>query len=387
MTASAAAAGSARPDVGRWLPLVLALAALSLLAALAGGLLRLGSLPGSVTAVLGTRPVAQHGALMVPGFFGAVIALERAVALHRGYWVPALAGLGGVLAWWLPPGAVLPILSPQGLPPAGLAWAASAAGLLGLYAWAARHRHADLPLAVEASGALLLLTGTLAWMAGLPEAARLGWAAFLVLTIAGERRELSQLRHLGPWARRLFVLPWAVLALAPLLAWADATLATTGWWLGAATLALWLLACDLAPRQRHASGWAGHTAWCVIVACIWLLLAALAGLAGQTVAWHLLWLGYVMAMVMGHAPIMLPVLAGVRARPTRWALLPLGVMAASLVLRAAGGAAGRPDWLALAGAGHVAALLLFAATVVWAVRAERLDRVARAARPRPRRTA
>lgn len=355
------------------------MAVLSLLAALAGGLLRLGSLPEGVGTLLGPQPVALHGALMVPGFFGAVIALERAVALHRGYGVPALAGLGGLLAWWLPPGVVLP----GGLPPAGLAWAASAGGLLGLYAWAARHRHADLPLAVEASGALLLLVGTIAWMAGQAEAARLGWAAFLVLTIAGERRELSQLRRLGPLAQRLFLLPWALLALAPLLAWVDATaaIAVPLWWLGAAALALWLLACDLAPRQRRASGWAGHTAWCVIVACVWLLLAALAGLAGLAVAWHLLWLGYVMAMVMGHAPIMLPVLAGVRARPTRWALLPLGLMAASLALRAAAGVWAWPAGLALAGAGHAAALLLFAATMAWAVKVERAARVTR---PLPR---
>lgn len=370
----------ARPDIGRWLPLVLVTAGLSLLAALAGGLVRLGSLPASVSGVFGPQPVALHGALMVPGFFGAIIALERAVALHRGYWVPALAGIGGLLAWGLPPGAAWP----GGLAPAGLAWAASAAGLLGLYAWAARHRHADLPLAVEASGALLLLVGTAAWIGGLGDAARLGWAAFLVLTIAGERRELSQLRRLGPAAQRLFLLPWAGLALAPLLAWRDPGLATTLWWLGTAGLALWLLACDLAPRQRRASGWAGHTAWCVIVACGWLLLAALAGLAGLTVAWHLLWLGHVMAMVMGHAPIMLPVLAGVRARPTRWALLPLAVMAASLALRAAGSLAGRPDWLAVAGAGHVLALLLFAATMAWAVRAERHARAApRGQRGRP----
>src|ERR1019366_7069015 len=58
------------------------------------GLARLGwSMPaGSVAAA------ALHGPLMICGFFGVVIALERAVALGRGwaYLGPLLAGLGGV---------------------------------------------------------------------------------------------------------------------------------------------------------------------------------------------------------------------------------------------------------------------------------------------------
>ena len=54
-----------------------------------------------------------------------------------------------------------------------------------------------------------------------------------------------------------------------------------------------------------------------MVGYVWLALAAVLGLLGQTVAWHTLWLGFVMAMVFGHAPIMLPALAGWRPEPTR----------------------------------------------------------------------
>lgn len=60
------------------LPLLL-LAAAALLAALWGGLVRIGwSLPA-----LPLRLPAAHGALMIPGFLGSLISLERAVALRQ----------------------------------------------------------------------------------------------------------------------------------------------------------------------------------------------------------------------------------------------------------------------------------------------------------------
>ena len=75
-----------------------------------------------------------------------------------------------------------------------------------------------------------------------------------------------------------------------------------------------------------------------------------------------------MAMVFGHAPIMLPALAGWRPEPTRWALLPLGLLGASLALRVAASATGWTAGLAMAGAGHALAFVLFGGVMVRAVR-------------------
>lgn len=65
---------------------------------------------------------------------------------------------------------------------------------------------------------------------------------------------------------------------------------------------------------------------------------------------------------------MLPALAGLRPRHSRWALLPLGLMGASLLLRSLAALAGLPAWLALAGAGHALALLLFGLIMAWLLR-------------------
>ena len=159
--------------------LVLGLIALALLTGLAGGLVRMGwpLLPERALA-----PVALHGALMVCGFFGFVIALERAAALHRrATWAaPALAAVGTLAALALQPGA------------AAIAWLA--AGLVLTLAYAAVLRRTPvLHVAVEGAGALCWAGGTLLWMLDRPFSVVVAWwAAFLVLTIAGERRELAR---------------------------------------------------------------------------------------------------------------------------------------------------------------------------------------------------
>jgi hypothetical protein len=343
------------------------LAVLNLLAGLSGGLVRLGlTLPAAAAGV--------HGATMVCGTFGTLIALERAVALHRrvGLAMPLASGLAGVLAW----GAQRPEL-------AWLVWTAAAAGLLALLLYAGATRAWSTHLAVEAAGAACWGIGSACAAAGALDAAVTGWMGFLVLTIAGERRELTQLVRLGRGARALFTasvaLALAAVGLAALaasgLAPVSPALVAATWWLGAAALAAWLLRWDIAPRQRRVPGWPGHTARALLAGYAWLLVAAALGLAGlvrpggaTTVALHALLLGFVFAMVIGHAPIVLAALAGIRPVYVAAAGWPVHVLGASLALRIAGAELGDARWLAAAGIGHALAIAGFAAAMVVAVR-------------------
>src|SRR5688572_24899192 len=86
-------ASSARPPLNP--ALLLIPAGVSLLVGINAGLL-LGDLPAPLG---GEDLAARHGMLMVLGFLGTLIALERAVALrqHWGYAGPALLGAGGVV--------------------------------------------------------------------------------------------------------------------------------------------------------------------------------------------------------------------------------------------------------------------------------------------------
>ena len=339
------------------------LAAANLVQGLGGGLARLGW--GS----MGAGAVGLHGAVMVCGFFGTLISLERAVALRHasGYIVPLLAGLGGVAAW----GA--------GAAPLALGlWALASIGLVGLYLWAGYTRAWSLHLGVEALGAACWGLGVAAWALNAPEAALRAWMAFLVFTIAGERRELMQMRRLPQAVQVGFVVMVGGALAAVLLGLVDAVANTGGaalasglWWAACATLALWLLRWDFAPRQWGSAQWPGHTAQSLSVGYVWLGIAALLGLAGlagvstaSQAAGHALWLGFVFAMVFGHAPIILPALARLRPAYVSWARWAIMLLSASLVLRIVGLMAGHATALAWAGAGHAWAIVWFASAML-----------------------
>lgn len=312
------------PGLGLVLHLALTLALLNLLLAFAGGLQRLGGLPTGLS-FIARQALQHHGMLMLGGFFATLIALERAAALGRGFAVPLMCGLAG-------PALLV------GLPDLALGlWTAASLGLFALYLWAGHSRACSLPLAIEASACLPLLLAVVAQAQTADFALRWNGSLFLLLTIAGEHRELCRLLPLGPMARHSFLMVWAgLLASGALSLWKPAMADRLAWPLLLA-LALWLLAFDIARRQWRAKAWAGHTARCLLLGYAWAAAAALAGLLGlPLLAWHWLWLGFVMAMVFGHAPIMLPALLRLHPRYSPWALAPLGLMAISLLLRALG---------------------------------------------------
>jgi hypothetical protein len=358
---AAPARGGARR--GALLVVCAAGAALNLFAGLAGGLARFG-------VDIATLGAAEHGAIMVCGFFGTLIALERAMALQRKrfFVAPLAAAVGGLLAFGA--GATSA---------AGLVWLVAAGVLAAAYLHAGRTRAWSLPLVVETLAASCWGIGTAAWLGGDRAAALLPWLAFLVLTIAAERRELTRLTALPRAARVAFVALVAVACVAAGLAalGVEPRLARASWWLACGGFAAWLLAFDPAPRALDKPQWPGHTALCLAVGYAWLALAALVGAAGAfglaphhvaATAPHVLLLGFVFAMVFGHAPIILPALARLRPAYTPWARLPLGVMAASIVLRIAATAWPIERGLAAAGIGHALAVLLFAGVMVQAVR-------------------
>lgn len=342
------------------LRLALPLALLNLLLALAGGLQRLGGLPTGLS-FIAQQALQHHGLLMLCGFFATLISLERAAALGRGFAVPLMGGLAGLALV-----AGLPVL-------ALVLWAAAALGLLGLYLWAGHSRAWSLPLTIEASASLPLLLALAAQAQGADFALRWNGSLFLLLTIAGERRELCRLLPLGPLARTSFLLLWTGLLASGCLSLLDPALSAWLAWPLLLALALWLLTFDIARRQWRARAWAGHTARCLLLGYGWAAAAAFAGLLGlPQLAWHWLWLGFVMAMVFGHAPIMLPALLRLQPRYSPWALAPLGLMALSLLLRALGQLGVAASWLLPCAAWlHGGALLGFGLLMAWLCRPRR----------------
>lgn len=347
----------------------MALGMAAFLAALWGGLLRLGwQLPALPLPV-----AAYHGPLMVAGFLGTVIGLERAVALGRpwAYAAPLCTGLGAIALIAGAPGGAGPLLTTAG-----------SAGLVCVFA-AILRRQAALFTVVMALGAVVWLAGQILWLAGWPlHHIAFWWAGFLVLTIAGERLELSRLVRVSAASRAAFVTAVVVVLLGLLLTAVafDAGVRAVG--AGLCGLTLWLLWQDITRRTVRQPGLTRFIALCLLSGYVWLgvsgLLAVLAGgvAAGPhyDAMLHALFLGFVFSMIFGHAPIIFPAVLGwpVAFRRTFYAHLVL--LHLTLVLRIAGDLASWLPGRRWGGLLNVLALLLFFANTAGGVLAARRRR-------------
>lgn len=340
---------------------LLSFGGLSLLAGLLGALALLG-----IDAPGGTELAASHGLLMAFGFLGTMIALERAVALGArwAYLSPLASGLA----------AVSLVLGTSGLLPGVLLLAG---GLLFVAMYAAFDRvEVALHTRTQAVGGMAWVVAALLWLGGQPVSSIVPWiAAFLVLTIVGERLELSRLGRLEPTARRTFVVATAVFVLGVALSLLGPDVGVRIAGLGLLAMTAWLAGHDLARRTVRMSGVTRFIALCLLIGYGWLAVAGALWLGfGAAVGSaydaqvHALFLGFVISMVFGHAPVIVPAVLRVPLpfRPRFY--LHLVLLHVGLLLRIAGGdLLGMPTmWLA-GGVLSVAALLLFVGSSVAAV--------------------
>jgi hypothetical protein len=338
---------------------------LCLLLGLDAALLRL-----QVVAPLRSDRVADvHGALMVLGFLGTLIALERAVALRStwAYAAPALLAAGGL---------VLATPAPLALGQLLLADGAAVLVIVYIALW---QRQRDDAVLVETLAAAMALIAALLWLR-VDIVVLVPWlVGFLVLTIAAERVELARLT-LPPTAGRTLVATALGVLAAQVLALLNPDLGTR--LLGAVLLLLtcWLARHDVARRTIRSTGLPRYSAAALLLGYFWLLVASVlwlldgAGLddvAGSAdgstrdAALHAVFLGFTMSMVMAHAPVILPSVLRrpLPYRPALWG--PLVLLHAALAVRVIAGLLGRQGPWVAASVLTVVALLAFVATAAW----------------------
>lgn len=346
------------------------------LALLAGG--GLGLLGGLWTGLaraglpVGDGPAAHHGLLMTFGFLGTLVALERAVA-HRRWWAylaPASSGLAALLLLAGGPVVVSGVLL-------------VVAGVLVTVVYVQNGLtlgRFEPYLVLMGAGAVAWVVAAVAWTTG-ASPVRLGplLAAFLVLTILGERLELSRLRQPGRAAIVRVLTTLAVFVAGVGLSWFDrgaglvvagvALVATTAWFVRN-DVARVTIRRDGLPRFAAACMLAGY-AWLAIGGVLWVVLGL--GLGGALVhdaAVHAVFLGFVLSMVMGHAPIILPAVLRIQLPYRRVAWLPLALLHLTVSVRVIADLAGSTWGRSVGAAANVAVLLLFVAvTVTTAARA------------------
>jgi hypothetical protein len=339
---------------------LLVLGFVALFAGTGAGLARLGwSVPD-----LAARASALHGPLMICGFFGVVIALERAVALGR-RWVflgPLLVGAGGI--------ATIAGASVQG------PWLFVGGSLILFSATLEIFRRQPALFTFTLTlGALAWSVGSLLWANGAAvHAVAPWWLAFLILTIAGERLELSRFLPPSPVAKGAFGVILAVIVIG--LAGTRTPWGGAAYAVGLLALALWLLKQDIARRTIRSKGLTRFIAACLLSGYGWLAVGAVIAVAAggfepgssaYDAALHAIGLGFVFSMVFGHAPIIFPAVLRVAVpyHPTFY--VPLVLLHLSLAVRLAGDAVGSFEATRAGGLLNAIALAAFILSTVSAV--------------------
>ncbi|WP_047552199.1 hypothetical protein [Methylotenera sp. G11] len=331
---------------------------ISLVSGMYIGLARLGwQLP------LPSAQFALHGPLMVCGFLGTVICLERAVAIgERWAYLAPLASACAVLL------LITEVFITGAAPSAGAALAATASTILVMVSIKIFLRQRELFTFTLLLAALCWCLGCVLWLYGFnPAQVMPWWMGFLVITIVGERLELSRFMRPTYGSKILFVL-------ALLLFFAGASFASLGAWpdfqLLAASLilmTLWLIRNDIVRHTIKQQGLTRYIAAALICGYAWLLVAGIIGVslpqlyAGSSydAFSHAIFVGFVFSMIFGHAPMIFPAISKLKIpyRPSFY--LPLILLQVSVLLRLSGDFLYAANLRKAGGVLHAVTIMLF----------------------------
>jgi hypothetical protein len=340
----------------------LALSMFALLAALWAGLLRLGwGLPAIQSGLY-----TAHGPLMVSGFLGTLISLERAVALGEGwaYAAPSLSGLG----------ALALVAGVADFPAALLITLGSVSLIVNFLA--ILRRQAALFTVTMALGAVAWFVGNCLWLAGIPIIEMFfWWTGFLVLTIVGERLELSRLTGLDEQKKAALLVSVGVfsasLAISSRVPGAGLRLAG----LSMLVMALWLARFDLARRTLKQPGLTRFIALNLLAGYFWLAIGGIAWLFfgddlttfHYDMMLHSVFLGFVFSMIFAHAPLIFPAVLQRRLPYRNSFYVHSALLQLSLVVRMTGDLGSSYPAYELGALLNVLAVLVFVANTMRAV--------------------
>ncbi len=312
-----------------YLPLI-PVALLALILGMWAGLQRMGwSLPAMNLAL-------AHGPLMVSGFLGTLVMLERAVALRRGWMFvpPALTGLGWMLSLALP-----------GQPLGALLFTLGSLGGIAILVVIVR-RETHIYTVTMLVGMVVWFAGNLLWLSGKPIFQIVfAWQAFLILTVVGERLELNRVLRPTPRALLLFKIAAGIFLGGVILSVVDLGWGARVSGAGMLLLTVWSLRYDIAIRNlRHRLPLTRYIAWCLFLGFVWMGVAGGINLFyGRLVAGplydaaiHAVFVGFVISMIFGHAPIIFPALLQTQIVFSRWFYIHLALLHASLAVRLVG---------------------------------------------------
>lgn len=286
----------------------------SLIIGVLAGLFRMGW-------IIPLGPVAgEHGALMVGSFLGTLICLERIVALKKNglYVVPVLSG-----------SSLIFFLMDQPL----IAFILLTVGSLGLI-----YIYVDLINRFKEYYFYIMMIGGICWAVGniimiinpFYPASAPWWIAFILLTVFGERLELSKFLPQTKRKKQTMIVAIAIFMIGLVVPYHTGGNYISG--VGIIAMALWLLKYDIARKSVKSHGMHRFTGSLLLAGYFWMIVCGVlliydfGSLFHYDAMLHAFFLGFTFSMIFAHAPIIFPGVAGLTIRPFHgslyvWAIL------------------------------------------------------------------
>lgn len=335
----------------------------ALLAGLLGGIERMGwVLPVDLSSL-----EAIHGPLMVSGFLGTVISLERAVAINRawGYIAPFLTGVGSLL-----------MISQISVINGAILITLGSLVLVAIFVYIIMKQGALFTFAMGVA-AVLWVIGNILWVLGTPfSLVSLWWISFLALTIAGERLELARLQEMSGGSIAIFLLIALFLIKGSFLVSRGYDWAYFLFGFAILALSFWFLKNDIARRTVRQTGLTRFIAVSLLTGYVWLGISGIlivffrSGMSGPSydAVLHSFFLGFIFAMIFGHAPIIFPAVLDITMyyRPVLY--LHLLLLELTLALRVISDLVSWQQGIQIGGLLNFFTILIFLANTVYSLK-------------------
>lgn len=312
----------------------------ALLLGISGGANRIGDMTWVVTGA-----GMQHGLLMVGGFLGTLISLERAMVMKNKWWLLVVFLNGFSIPVLLFPGWSF------------LANYLQLTGSMGLVLimYFQSMRHPQPYQYVMSIGAISWMIGNVALItSNFIPAAVPWWIGFILFTIVGERLELSKFLPTPTYAKNIL---YGLLVLFFIGMWMPFH-QSGNWVMGFAAIfiAFWLLHFDMAKITARKENQFKYIGVGLKVGYVWLVLHGLtlcflnAHPLFYDLYLHSFFLGFAFSMIWAHAPIIFPMILSIQEKPYHPVLwIGWTVFQLSLLGRLAAALLKLPEWRTLLG--------------------------------------
>lgn len=270
----------------------------------------------------------HHGSIMVGGFLGSLISLEKVIPLKK----PVLL-LGPLLS------ASSIIIFLIGHAQAGVAMLIISSAMLVVVYFNYLKNQRSLYLSLALMGALCWCTGNimLLWRHFYPMAFP-WWMGFILFTIVSERLELAKFLPVTRRNKHLLICLLGLFFLGLFLPFHK-----TGAYIAGASMslmAIWLLQNDVIRVGIKKNGLTRFMAMALLAGYCFLLFEGIFLIVLEDVSQsydvviHTFFIGFAFAMIFAHGPVILPGVLGLSVKPYSQLLyVPLVVLVSSLVMR------------------------------------------------------